>query len=135
MGKLLLLSHSVSKTMVTAYSLLLYLQHNDELFNTEHGWRMSYFDMHGQRMSYLTGQLKNVVSRRAEEERRITPYTGHVLTVKVLRYDVVQPGAEIQRCFAQSSICGLAVHLKDEQHVYFKHGSEKKWSIKILVQH
>ena len=67
--------------------------------------------MHGQRILYLTGRLKNVVSRRADEERRISQYTGHVLTVKVLRYDVVLPGAEIQRCFAQSSIYRLAVHL------------------------
>ena len=78
--------------------------------------------MHGQRMSYLIGRLKNVVSRRVDEGRRISPYTGHVL-IKALRYDV---GAEIQRCFAQSSIYRLTVHLKDKEYVYFKHGSEKK---------
>ena len=50
--------------------------------------------VHEQRMSYLTGRLKNVISRRADEERRISPYTGHVLTVKALRYDVVERGAE-----------------------------------------
>ena len=64
------------------------------------------------------GRLKNVVSRRADEEHRISPYTGHVLTVKLLRYDVVQPGAEIQRCFAQPSIYRLSVNLKDEQYIY-----------------
>ena len=77
-------------------------------------------------MSYPTGQLKNVVSWSVDEERRILPYTGHVLTVKVLRYDVVKPGAEIQRCFAQPSIYRLTVYLKDEQYVYVMHGSEKK---------
>ena len=77
-------------------------------------------------MSYLTRRLKNVVSWRADGERRISPYTGHVMTVNALRYDVIHPGAEIQRCFAQPSIYRLAVHLKDEQYVYFKHSSEKK---------
>ena len=91
--------------------------------------------MHGQRISYLTGRLKNVVSRRADEERRISQYTGYVLTVKALRYDVILPGAEIQRCFAQPSLYRLAVHLKDEQYVYFKHCSEKNRSIKIIIHH
>ena len=40
-----------------------------------------------QRRSYLIGRLKNAVSRRADEERRISLYVGHVLTVKALRYD------------------------------------------------
>ena len=79
--------------------------------------------MHGQRISYLTGRLKNVVSRRADEARR---------TVKLLRYDVVQPGAEIKRCFAQPSIYRLAVHLKDEQYVL--NWIELNWSLFVYTE-
>ena len=74
----------------------------------------------------IGANLKNVISRRADEEHHISPYNGDVPTVKVLRYDVVLPGAEIQRCFAQPSLYRLPVLIKDDQYVYFKHGSEKK---------
>ena len=52
---------------------------------------------HGRRTSYLGARTKNAVSRRADEERRISPYTGHVLAVKPPRYDVLRPRGEI-RC-------------------------------------
>ena len=54
------------------------------------------------------------------------PVGYDILSPCISRYDVVQPVAEMQRCFAQPSIYRLAVHLKDEQYVYFKYGSEKK---------
>ena len=49
------------------------------------------------RTTHRTGRLKNDVSRRADEERRISPYTSHVLAVKAPRYDVFRPRGEIRR--------------------------------------
>ena len=41
--------------------------------------------------------MKNDVSRREDEERSISPYTGRVLAVKAPRYAVHHPRAEIRR--------------------------------------
>ena len=44
------------------------------------------------RTPHLPAWIKNFVSRRVDEERHISPYTGHVL-----RYDVLRPRDEIRR--------------------------------------
>ena len=49
------------------------------------------------RAPYLTERLKNVLSRRANEERHISLYTGHVLAVKAPKYDVLRPRGKIGR--------------------------------------
>ena len=42
-------------------------------------------------------ERKKNVSRRADEERRISPYTGRVLAVRAPLYVVLHPRAEIRR--------------------------------------
>ena len=42
-------------------------------------------------------ERNKVASRRDDEERRISPYTGHVLSVKAPRYDVLRPHDELRR--------------------------------------
>ena len=44
-----------------------------------------------------TTERNNVVSRRTNEERRMSPYTGHVLAIKASRYDVFRPRTEMRR--------------------------------------
>ena len=44
-----------------------------------------------------TAERKKNVSCRADEERRISPYTGRVLAVKATRQVVLHPRAEIRR--------------------------------------
>ena len=60
--------------------------------------------------------LRSYYIRKEQDSFRTEMYKGLMDSTAV----------EIQRCFAQPSIYRLAVHLKDKQYVYFKHGSEKK---------
>ena len=50
-------------------------------------------------------RMKNDVSRREDEERRISPQTGHALSVKALRYVFLDSCAEIRSSSSQPSKC------------------------------
>ena len=60
------------------------------------GRRTSHVSLRGWRRTYLTGRLKNVVSRRADEERCISVLLRPVHGQYTTRYDVLQPPVEIR---------------------------------------
>ena len=51
----------------------------------------------GWRRSYFSTRMKNVESRSANAERYISPNTGHVVAVRAPRYDLLHPRGEIGR--------------------------------------
>ena len=55
------------------------------------------YNIGGRRTTYLTGQLKNDPSRRADEERRISALLRPVLGQYTARYDVLRPRGEMSR--------------------------------------